>query len=64
VYVQQAPDESWSNLPNRTQPDIEITEGPHMGYAIQWFGFAALLGFGYPFFLRRQEIEHPRTQDA
>jgi surfeit locus 1 family protein len=59
VYVQQAPEAGWSSLPNRTQPDVEITEGPHMGYAIQWFGFAALLAFGYPFFIRRQETEHP-----
>lgn len=64
VYVQQAPTEDWSRLPNRTQPDIEITEGPHMGYAIQWFGFAALLAFGYPFFIRRQETEHPRMGDG
>lgn len=34
--------------------EIEITEGPHMGYAIQWFFFAGLLGFGYPFFVRNQ----------
>ena len=26
-----------------------------MGYALQWFTFAALLGIGYPFFIRRQE---------
>lgn len=38
------------------QPEIEITEGPHAGYAGQWFIFAALLFFGYPFiYLRRQE---------
>ena len=53
AYVQQAPDPSWTGLPYRTQPDIEITEGPHMGYAIQWFAFAAVLGLGYPFFIRR-----------
>ncbi len=64
VYVQQAPEEGWNRLPHRTQPDIEITEGPHMGYAIQWFGFAALLAFGYPFFIRRQETERPRSDEA
>jgi hypothetical protein len=26
-----------------------------MGYAIQWFAFAAVLGLGYPFFIKRQE---------
>jgi surfeit locus 1 family protein len=56
VYIQQSPDPAWSGLPYRSQPDLELSEGPHMGYAIQWFGFAALLVFGYPFFIRRQEI--------
>jgi len=55
VYIQQAPDPAWSGLPYRTQPDLEISEGPHMSYAIQWFTFAAILGIGYPFFVRRQE---------
>jgi surfeit locus 1 family protein len=55
VYVQQAPEPAWTGLPHRTQPDLEITEGPHMSYAIQWFTFAAILGIGYPFFVRRQE---------
>jgi len=55
VYIQQAPDPAWISLPYRSQPEIEITEGPHMGYAIQWFSFATLLGVGYPFFIRRSE---------
>jgi surfeit locus 1 family protein len=54
VYIQQAPDPSHSQLPYRSLPEIEITAGPHFGYALQWFAFAALLGFGYPFFAYRQ----------
>ena len=60
AYVQQSPDPSWTGMPYRSTPEIEITEGPHMGYAIQWFIFASILGMGYPFFVRRQihrEIE-------
>lgn len=34
------------------QPDL--SEGSHMGYAIQWFAFAGILGLGYPFFVRSQ----------
>jgi cytochrome oxidase assembly protein ShyY1 len=26
-----------------------------MGYALQWFSFAVLLGGGYPFFVHRQQ---------
>jgi surfeit locus 1 family protein len=55
VYVQQAPDALHSGLPERTQPTFDLSEGPHMGYALQWFSFAVLLIVGYPFFVRRQE---------
>jgi surfeit locus 1 family protein len=55
IYVQQAPDPAWTGLPYRSQPDLELTEGPHMGYALQWFSFAALLGLGYPFYVRHEE---------
>ncbi len=55
VYIQQAPEPSWTGMPLRGQPKLELTEGSHMGYAIQWFAFAALLGLGYPFFVRKQE---------
>ena len=34
------------------QPEIELTEGPHQGYAVQWFTFATILVLGYPFYLR------------
>lgn len=54
VYVLQGPDPAWTALPYRSLPEIEISEGPHMGYALQWFTFASILGLGYPFFVRRQ----------
>lgn len=54
-YVQQAPDAAWTGFPARSQPEIEISEGSHFSYALQWFSFAALLFFGYPFFVLREE---------
>ena len=54
VYIQQSPDSSWTELPYRIQPEIEITEGPHLSYAIQWFLFTAILGIGYPVFVRKE----------
>lgn len=54
VYIQQAPDSSWTGLPYRSQPELELSEGPHLGYAIQWFTFAGILGVGYLFFIHRQ----------
>jgi surfeit locus 1 family protein len=67
AYIQQAPDPSWTEMPYRSQPEIEISEGPHMSYAIQWFSFAAVLGLGYPLFIRRQEkrtAERPQFSDS
>ncbi len=54
VYLQQAPDPAWTSLPYRSLPELELTEGPHQGYALQWFTFAAILALGYPYFVWRQ----------
>ena len=55
VYIQPAADASDTEPPIPFQPEVEITEGPHFGYALQWFTFATILFVGYPFYLRRQE---------
>ncbi len=53
IYVQLKQENTYQK-PYSQIPEIEITEGPHLGYAIQWFFFASLLGIGYPFFVRKQ----------
>lgn len=55
VFVQQAMDPDDTDPPIPVQPEVELTEGPHFGYALQWFTFAAILFFGYPFFVQKQE---------
>ena len=47
-------DSSAKNIPARI-PAPALTDGPHMGYAIQWFGFAltALVGAGIVVFRAR-----------
>lgn len=55
VYVQLEATEGDTVPPIPFQPTIELTEGPHFGYALQWFTFATILFVGYPFFLRNQE---------
>ena len=55
VYIQLDANEHDSTPPIPFQPAIELTEGSHFGYALQWFTFAAILFVGYPFFLRKQE---------
>jgi surfeit locus 1 family protein len=55
VYIQPEADAHDTEPPIPFQPTIELTEGPHFGYALQWFTFATILFLGYPFFLRKQE---------
>lgn len=57
VYIQPEPDPDDTEPPIPFQPEIELTEGSHFGYALQWFTFATILFFGYPFFLRKQEAD-------
>ena len=63
-YVKLSPSEE----PDRTLPievakEIDLSEGPHMGYAIQWFIFSLGLGAGYVLYvnhsLRRVEMSAP-----
>jgi surfeit locus 1 family protein len=54
VYVQPNVDPADETPPVPYQPQIELTEGPHFGYALQWFTFAGILVLGYPFYLRKQ----------
>ena len=54
VYLQPDPDPEDMEPPVPYQPEIEISEGPHLGYAGQWFTFATILVLGYPFYLRKQ----------
>ena len=55
VYIQPATDLSDTEPPIPFQSEVELTEGPHFGYALQWFTFATILFVGYPFYLRKQE---------
>lgn len=55
VYIQPDVEPEDTEPPIPYQPEIELTEGPHFGYALQWFTFAAILFLGYPFYLRKQE---------
>jgi surfeit locus 1 family protein len=54
VYLQEAPEAGENQPPVAELPLIELTEGSHFGYALQWFAFAGVLALGYPFFVRRQ----------
>ncbi len=53
VYMQASPQADVSGPPYRKVPEIDLSEGPHLGYAIQWFAFAAIAAIGYPLLIRK-----------
>lgn len=55
VYIQPDVSAADTEPPIPFQHRFEATEGPHFGYALQWFTFATILFIGYPFYLRKQE---------
>jgi surfeit locus 1 family protein len=54
VYLQQAPAGDAEVLPYKALPVLDLSEGTHLGYALQWYFYACLVFFGYPVYLRRQ----------
>ena len=54
VYIEAAPTGEQTSLPYRALPELDLSEGPHLGYALQWFFYACLVFFGYPVYLRKQ----------
>jgi surfeit locus 1 family protein len=48
VYLLEAPGpEGNIALPYRIEPEVDLSEGPHLGYALQWFAFAIVAGVVY-----------------
>lgn len=54
LYLLAAPDPAGSSLTQRSLPEVDLDEGPHLGYAAQWFVFALILIVGYPVYVRKQ----------
>ncbi|MCP4139488.1 MAG: SURF1 family protein [Chloroflexi bacterium] len=54
IYVQPDIDSQDTEPPIPYQPEIELSEGSHQGYAVQWFTYATILLLGYPFYVRQQ----------
>ncbi len=67
-YLLQTPDDASSGgamtLPARETPTFDLSEGPHLSYALQWFSFALMLGIGYLYFVyRRLDADLPESGD-
>lgn len=56
AWIQQLPEDGrpLDRMPVREEP-LALDEGNHMSYAVQWFAFAVIAGFGYIMFVRFRE---------
>jgi surfeit locus 1 family protein len=54
AYIQQSADAERVSLPIPTASEVEISEGPHLSYAIQWFIFALIAFLAVPILVFRQ----------
>ena len=50
-YIVQSPQNNNAVLPFRLERQLDLSEGPHLGYAAQWFIFAVGLGVAYLAFI-------------
>jgi surfeit locus 1 family protein len=55
VYLQRIPEGEQTEPPFAAIPELDLSEGSHFGYAVQWFSFAAILLVGYVVYITRQE---------
>jgi cytochrome oxidase assembly protein ShyY1 len=55
VYIQLVYAPSAANAPIPVVAALDLSDGPHQDYAIQWFGFAGALIIGYPIYMQTQE---------
>ena len=59
-YILQAP-EGNGELPFRSEPQIDLSESSHLGYAFQWFIFSLGLGIGYVLYVGKTLKEKDST---
>jgi surfeit locus 1 family protein len=63
IYVLQSPEEGGNAaLPYRVEPEFDLSDGPHLGYAIQWFIFALILGIIYIRYVSKKENSQPSME--
>ncbi len=52
IYIRQSPTETNpDSLPYKVDPQFDLSDGSHLGYAIQWFTFALVFGIIYIIFV-------------
>lgn len=60
LYIEQLPEPGAAGLPQARDPAL-LDEGPHLGYALQWFAFAAILLVVYAGLIRQMLGKSPAS---
>lgn len=64
IVLVEAPGEAVEvEPPFRAQREVDLSEGPHLSYAWQWFIFAVMTGGLYLYFVRRSEQKQPESSE-
>lgn len=62
-YLLESPGADFQDdLPYRITMEVDLSEGPHLGYAIQWFLFSTVLALGYLYFVRTRTPDQGTSQ--
>ena len=55
IFIEESPDENAAtDTPPLREEDIELSEGSHLSYALQWFSFALILVIVYGVLIRQE----------
>jgi surfeit locus 1 family protein len=65
IYVLQSPTgDANANLPYRVEPEFDLSDGPHLGYAIQWYIFSLILGTMYVYYISKSIATRRSHEDS
>jgi surfeit locus 1 family protein len=54
IFIKQLPDTNTTPTTLPQPESVTLSEGSHLGYALQWFSFAGILVITYAVFLHQQ----------
>lgn len=61
VLLNATPVTGVSGPPYRSDLNLDLSEGPHLGYAIQWFAFSIILGITYGLLVRKELLKESKV---
>lgn len=62
--VQEPAADEAPGWPRRQARTLDLSEGNHFSYALQWFSFSLILGIGYVLLVRKRTLDASGTSEA